>query len=219
MSSLIFHTDESKVLVATDTLATSPDGKPFKFTTKAFPLPHLRMIVAGTGFGRFVGGWFLSINEEMLVRGIDHLDCHTPSSLASRWQRFKQEFSIQDGMTTTIYHFGFSEDTGLVHSFAYRSTNDFRSERIQYGLAVKPECTVPDNCCLPRDIKMMMSDQRAVQESRPDDQRVYIGGEIVVHHLSGDGLSICTLDRFEEYARDEKAMYEAFARNRANQGV
>ena len=41
MSSLIFRTEREQVLVATDTLATSSDGKPGFFTTKAFIVPHL----------------------------------------------------------------------------------------------------------------------------------------------------------------------------------
>jgi hypothetical protein len=210
MSSLIFLTEESQVLVATDTLATSPDGQPFKYTTKAFIVPHLKIIIAGTGTGEFLGRWFVRINE-FVVKGIDNLDYHTPGDLASMWRGFKQEFSLADSFTTTVYHFGFSEETGLIHSFAYRSTNNFQSEPIeQYGLRVKPECTVLDNCCLPQDIRKMMDDQRAIQASLPKDQRVYIGGEIQIHHLSKDGFQVYTLHRFEDYDRDEKAIYDSF---------
>jgi hypothetical protein len=81
--------------VATDTLATSPDGKPLKFTTKAFILPHLKMIIAGTGAGGFLGRWFVRINDGLIVRGIDNLDYHTPRDLASMWQRHKEEFPSQ----------------------------------------------------------------------------------------------------------------------------
>jgi len=49
MSSLIVATDETQVLVVTDTLATHPDGRPLKFTTKAFVVPHLNLIIAATG--------------------------------------------------------------------------------------------------------------------------------------------------------------------------
>jgi hypothetical protein len=57
-------------------------------------------------------------------------------------------------MTTTVYHFGFSEVTGLIHSFAYRSANNFQSEKIAYGLGIKPECTIPENYSLPQDINL-----------------------------------------------------------------
>lgn len=210
MSSLIFQTEESQVLVATDTLATSPDGQPFKYTTKAFIVPHLRLLIAGTGTGGFLGRWLVRINDELAVRGIDNLDHHTSGYLASLWNRHKQEISFPDG-TATIYHFGFSEEDGTIHSFVYRSTNNFKSERIEKDyLGVKPECVVPAAYRLPQDIKKMMDDQRAIQASVPKDQRVYIGGEIQVHHLSEDGFHVYTLDRFEDYQRDEEAIYKNF---------
>lgn len=211
MSSLIFWTDESQVLVATDTLATSRDGRPFKFSTKAFIVPHLRLIIAGTGAGGFLGRWFVRVNDGVVVRGVDHMNYHTPSILASVWPGFMKEFSITD-TTTTVYHFGFSEETGLIRSFAYRSTNDFRSEPIGYGLGRKPECTLPEDYQLPRDIRKMMDDQRTIQASEPKEKRIYIGGEIVVHHLSKSGFVTYTLDRFEDYANDEAAIYENFSK-------
>jgi hypothetical protein len=211
MSSLIFYTDETQVLVATDTLATSPDGEPLKFTTKAFIVPHLKLLIAGVGVGGFLGRWFIQINDMMIVRGIDNLDYHTPRVLASIWQGHKEEISIPERIMTTVYHFGISETTGLVHSFAYRSANDFRSERLEpYGLRFKPECPVPDDYSLPQDLRKMMDDQRTIQASKPKDERIYIGGEIEVHHLSESGFQVYTLDRFEDYARDETAIYDNF---------
>ena len=210
MSSLIFHTEPSQALIATDTLAVSPDGTPFKFTTKAFNLPHLKMIIAGTGTGGFLDRWFVRINSGLLVHGVDNLDDHTPRDLAAIWSGYKQEFSLPFECTTTVYHFGFSEVTGLIHSFAYRSTGDFQSEPIAHGIAVKPECTVPSDYRIPEDIKKMMDEQRFIQNTRPKDQRVYVGGEIQIHHLSKDGCSVYTLDRFDNYDSDEEAMYKAF---------
>jgi hypothetical protein len=208
MSSLIFHTEESQVLVATDTLATSPDGEPFKFTTKAFIVPHLKLIMAGTGTGGFPGRWFSRINDYMLVKGIDALNDHATRNLASMWRGYEQEVSLPDGATVTIYHFGFSEQTGFIHSFMY-SSPDFQSERLErYGIAVKPRCSVPENYELPKDIRTIMDDQRRLQASKPQNQRVFIGGEIHVHHLTRDGFHVYTLDRFEDYGADEAAMYE-----------
>ena len=214
MSSLIFQTEESQVLVATDTLATSPDGRPFKFTTKAFIVPHLKLIIAGLGAGGFLGKWFIRINDNLVVQGIDHLDYHTPNVLASIWPGHKQEHSVPD-VTATIYHFGFSEITGLIHSFCYRSINNFRSEQIPYLMGVKPECAVPENCSLPGDLRRMMDDQRAIQASQPKEKRVYIGGEIQVHHLTKDGFQVHTVGRFEDYARDETTIYDNFSVSRA----
>jgi hypothetical protein len=67
MSSLICYADESQVLVATDTLATLPDGRPFKFATKALIVPDLKFIMAGIGMFGFLNRWFLYMNEMAVV--------------------------------------------------------------------------------------------------------------------------------------------------------
>lgn len=212
MSSLIFYTEAEQVLVATDTLATSLGGEPFMFTTKAFIVPHLQMIMCGTGAGGFLGKWFVRVNDNMVVKDIDHLDYHTPKVLAELWLGHKKEFSLPDDLTTTVYHFGFSQEDGLMHSFVYRSTNDFQSEpRSQYGLGLKPECQVPASYELPTDIKKMMDEQRAIQAARPKNERVFVGGKILIHHLTKFGFNVFTLDKFEDYESDERAIYENFS--------
>jgi hypothetical protein len=133
------------VLVATDTLATSTEGKPYMYTTKAFIVPHLHLIMAGTGVAGFLSRWFVRLNDNFIVRGIDRVNDFAPTTLPVLWQAYKEELSIKDDLMTTVYHFGFSEVTGLIHSFAYRSTNNFRSEQIPYGLRYKPKCTIPEN--------------------------------------------------------------------------
>ena len=136
MSSLIFFADHSQAFVATDTLAVLPDGKPFMFTSKAFILPHLKLIIAGTGISGFCDRWFIQVNNRLIVRGIDNLNYYTPKILPDLWMHYRQEVSLPDHLTTTIYHFGFSEDTHVIHSYAYRSTNNFTSEPVIYGSAL-----------------------------------------------------------------------------------
>jgi hypothetical protein len=212
MSSLIFHTDESQVFIATDTLATSPDGEPFLFTTKAFVVPHLWMMMAGTGAGGFLGRWFIEVNDRMIVKGIDNLDYHTPEALARLWRGYRQEYSIPDEFTTTVYHFGFADGEDAIHTYVYRSVNNFQSERLQYGVGVKPECEIPEPYKFPFDIKKMMESQRAIQATRPKAERVYIGGEIMVHHLTHQGFTIYVLDEFEDCEATECAIYENYGK-------
>jgi hypothetical protein len=80
----------------------------------------------------------------------------------------------------------------------------------QTGIGVKPECTVPASYELPGDIKKMMIEQRAIQASRPKDEKVYIGGKILIHHLSRIGFEVFALDEFEDYESTERAIYENF---------
>jgi hypothetical protein len=212
MSSLIVFTDKDQVLVATDTLATHPDGRPHKFTTKAFAIPHLHLIIASTGVLGILGRWFVLINERIITRGIDNLDLHAPSILLSFWKEYKEEFSISEDVTTSVYHFGLSECTGLIHSYRYRSSQDFKSEKLEpYGLLAKPECRIPENFSVPQSIIDMMDEQRANQAAKPKEKRVYIGGEMQMHYLSAaEGFKIFTAHRFDDYANDEIAVYTNF---------
>lgn len=213
MSSLIFYTDEAQALVATDTLATisNTEGNPLKLTTKAFILPHLRAIFAGAGLGGFLGSWLMEVNDNLCVKGVINLDYHTPDALRRLWREWNVQH-VPDYLdaTITVYHFGFSEEDGLLHSYAYRSANDFQSEPLPYGLHVKPECAVPENYQLPDDLELMMLDQRLKQAKLPPAQRVYIGGEIILYHLSPAGFRVLPLARFADYDLMEQAIYRQF---------
>jgi len=84
MSSLIFTVEQNQVLIGTDTLATTLEGKHAFFTSKVFSLPHLRLLICGTGFSGFLGSWFIHINDRMCVRGIEHLNYQTVT-LSKNW--------------------------------------------------------------------------------------------------------------------------------------
>lgn len=135
MSSLIFVTENDQAIIATDTLATSPGGEPAFFTTKAFHIPHLRMIIAGTGMSGLLGSWFLNVNDRMVVKGIRNLDFHAPELLRQNWSDLKESIGIPDDLTTTVYHFGFTEDD-VIATYVYRSINDFETESLAYGIGI-----------------------------------------------------------------------------------
>ncbi|MBT1072941.1 hypothetical protein [Pelotalea chapellei] len=214
MSSLIFYTNESQALIATDTLATSNKipGVPFKFTTKAFIVPHLRMVIAGTGCGGFCDRWFLHINDRMIVKGIVNLDYHTPKNLALLWSSYKKEFSIPDNATTTIFHFGFSEEDQKLYPIMYSSADNFESKVIPYGLSGKPEFNCPESYELPKDFKTMMNSQRELQSSETKENKIYIGGEILLIRLEIDGFIVQSLGRFDDYDSDKSAIYSNYGK-------
>ena len=199
MSSLIFYTDQDQILVVTDTLVVKPDGNPMMYCSKAIYLPHIRTIIAGTGVGMFSGDWSMQVNNRMVVAGIDNLDFHTPIALCKRWQQYKGEHALPADLTTTVYHFGLSEETGFVRSYAYRSTHSFASEQLGYGYGLKPECTPPQKENLIEEIPRMMVEQRKNQESKPFSDRVYIGGEAIAIYLNKSGCSIFSVFQFEDF--------------------
>ena len=53
-----------------------------------------------------------------------------------------------------------------------------------------------------------MDEQRAIQASKPKEDRLYIGGEIEVNYLAKDGFRVYTLHRFADYDRDETAIFD-----------
>ena len=214
MSSLIFYTDASQALVATDTLAVKPGGAPRLFCIKAIYLPHLRTIIAGTGLGMFAGDWANHVNNRLIVAGLRNLDYHTPDGSRTLWTHAKERDDIPNSLTTTVYQIGVSEDDGEVRAFAYRSANDFgevrafayrsandfESEPLGHGTRAKPECAFPSEGHLLHHLQPMMIEQRAIQDAMPPEDRLYIGGECVVMHLTKETCVTSTLFRFKDYA-------------------
>lgn len=148
----------------------------------------------------------------MVLRGIENLDYHTPGELHCLWEQYKAESSLTDGLTTTVYHFGFSEDSGNVISFAYRSTTNFASERLQFGVGVKPECTVPEANLLDH-IESMMYEQRSIQATKPLSERVHIGGKAIAIHLTQQSCNFTELFEFADFRRQELEMLQAYRNN------
>jgi hypothetical protein len=54
----------------------------------------------------------------------------------------------------------------------------------------------------------MMDEQRATQRARPSKDRIYIGGEIQIHHLMQAGFNVYRLDRFDDFDADAQTMFE-----------
>lgn len=212
MSSLIFYTDPSQALVATDTLAVTPDGTPLMYGSKALYLPHLKTIIAGTGLGSFSGGWANYVNDRLIVRGLRNLDFHTPEGLRGQWARMKAHQGVPDSMTTTVYQIGVSEDDGEIRAYAYRSANDFESELLAHGTRAKPECSFSSEGHIAQHLRPMMLEQRSIQALKPPDERLYIGGECVVMHLTKETCTTATLFRFDDYDEHLNKIFAVFPR-------
>ena len=134
----------------------------------------------------------------MLVRGMEHLDEYTTSALCKLWEANSAR-SLCEDLTTTVYHIGFSEESGEVTTFAYRSSSNFASERLQHGFAVKPECVVPDGDDILALIEPTMEEQRRTQAKVALEKRIHIGGEAIAMHLTDQGCNTFRLFRFPDY--------------------
>lgn len=217
MSSLIYFTNEDQAVVATDTLAVDVDGQPKIFVDKAFMLPRLRMIVAGTGAGGFADAWALQAGTTMAVRDIVALDRFTPAALREAWEKFKADLTeLPEDFTTTVYHFGFEAGDGPMRVFVYRSTTGFQSEaQPTGGLGAKPKCTLPGDASVewPGHFRVMMDEQREIQSKVPLKDRVHIGGEVNVIVLNrNDGFSCFTQSSFDDYPAQLEAVLRRHTR-------
>lgn len=211
MSSLIFTIRKDCIYVATDTLAVSYDEHPVLFTTKAFVVPHLKMIIAGTGIGGLPGQWFITVNNKMAVKGIDNLDYHTPVNIAGLYHSWIKDTSVGEinrlYLSATIYHFGLSEISGDMVGYAYRSENGFKSEQLVYGTGIKPPCKLPEGFQFKDDVKRLMEEQRRVQAAFTAGSRVCIGGEIIVIHQTKKGFEVFTAGKFDDYTDTIKSIF------------
>ena len=59
----------------------------------------------------------------------------------------------------------------------------------------------------------MMREQRQIQANKPKEERLYIGGEIQIHHLDKNGFKVFTLDRFEDFEAHQTAIYENYEKH------
>ncbi len=207
MSSLIFDLSPEAVVLATDTLATDPDGTPAYFTSKALFVPHLKTIIAGTGCAGFSTRWAQQVTDKMLLRGIENLDYHTPQGLSVLWEEYQRSEDFPEGMTTTVYQLGLSEDAGVMKGFAYRSADGFVSEPLNYGMRMKPECSVPEGQEGLEIFRTMMLEQREIQSKKERSERVYIGGQGIVMILDANSCTTATLFDFDDFLRDSETAF------------
>src|SRR5215813_11334493 len=142
MSLLMFALAPTRVMVVTDTLAIAADGSPLLFASKCIPVPHLNLVVAGTGVAALESRWVALLQDRMLSRDVDMVDRHAPAALAGLWNGLRREHG-SSGHTATVYHFGRSEASGAYVGYAYRSAAGFASERLAYGFGVRPAPAVP----------------------------------------------------------------------------
>ncbi|MEO9607873.1 MULTISPECIES: hypothetical protein [Alphaproteobacteria] len=210
MTSFICMMGEDQVILATDTLATTPDGTPSFFTSKATHVPHLKSLIMGTGVGGFANRWASHVAASMVLSGINNLDYHTPSALRGLWEEYRKEHDVPADITTTVYHFGLSEEDAKMCGFAYRSTDNFLSEPLNYGWRFKPECSVPDSDDMAIIIETMMREQRQIQETRPLNERVFIGGDAILHHLVPQSYAAYNLFKFEDYGEMMRAIFSNY---------
>jgi hypothetical protein len=207
MSLLLFQLDAESVIVATDTLATRVDGRPYLLVSKCTVLPHLGSVIAFTGNAAIGQRWAAAVQSNLLCRDFDMLDQHTPDNLRQIAAEVEREHGAVPG-SSTIYHFGHSAKEKQYVGYAYRSESDFGSEQLGYGFGMKPPPdTIPTDTPATIEEIVELADQiRDEQNALPPSERLWIGGELVFTVLAQGYISVNTMHRFADFDAQWLAM-------------
>jgi hypothetical protein len=204
MTALNFVIQENQVCLAMDTLSISAnDRKPHAYVTKFIALPHLQLIVAGTGHGDILSEWFALVRSSVVATDIEHLNQYATDAISKIASN--QE---QNEISATVYHFGYSKNKKRFIGYAYRSTNNWVPEELKEGIGIKPaiKYNFEDDFQLPSSFVKLIIRQRELDLELPLEERIGIGGDIhfVVMNYNAINISICY--RFPSYDDDFQEM-------------
>jgi hypothetical protein len=203
MTALVFALQPDQVCLAMDTLVVGADDRlPMSFQRKFLSLPDSELIVAGTGLANFINGWFAYLSALARVGDIDDLNAIAPGVLKAS----ADAFGGLGDITTTLYHFGYSRKNARYVGYAYRSINEFRPEKLQDALGLKPVVPVAptDNIQFPDFLIDIVIAQQRADRDLPIQQQLGIGGEIEFAVLSQRTTRIETVYRFISFERERQ---------------
>ena len=199
MTAMNWSLHPKQLLLFCDTLATDgSDHLPRGLTTKVFVLGHLNAVICGAGLANAVSEFYGHVVANMVVKDIKHLDEFAPDIIAGIFERLIEPLppSSDKQPTATIYSFGWIQEEERLGGFAYRSTNDFVSERLGYGTCVKPPTNdlsiVEQITSLEGFIELMIT-QQAEDRCKARKDRLGIGGDILLYSIEVGESSAVTL--------------------------
>lgn len=207
VSLIIFIQERDATHIVTDTLATTVDGIPMMFQTKAWAVPHLNMAIAVTGLANLGAAWYNTLRDRAVARDITDVAEFAPHYLRSHFAELEEEErgSVETArVTCTVYQFGFHRGTGRAVRYVYRSRDNFEPEYFdEPGFGVKPApgadgetLDLPES---PAQIVELAIRCRAEQDRRPLADRIFIGGELHMLTLADGFAQTRRLARFSDY--------------------
>jgi hypothetical protein len=205
MTALVFALQPDQVCLAMDTLVIdAKDRLPLSFQRKFLPVPDCDLVIAGTGHADFITAWFEHSQSHYGSMSIDALDSVVPEVFRSS---VEAEGGL-NGLTVTIYHFGYSAAEERYVGYAYRSERDFQSERLQYALGFKPAVLIAptDDIRFPEFLVDIVLEQQRHDNRAPIKERVGIGGEIEFVVMTDRTIQIETVHRFSSYENESRCI-------------
>lgn len=200
MTALNWLLKEDKCVIAADTLAFIQDNQPKQFVSKILPLPHLNMVICGTGNSELIIRYYMAIQLHVIAR-----DMYSLNSIAKNLLlQLNKDYSEEE--TSKIFHFGYSEINDRFEGYMFQSAESFSIEKIAFGFGVHP--------ALPFELveniaNNAYNDDYYFTQLISEQKRkavVSIGGEIQRAVLSYNGCSLSTIFRFEDYEENYVSM-------------
>lgn len=196
MTLLNYYLSDNEIILIMDTLSSYAVTKqPHCFCTKFFPLPHLDMIMCGTGLHNVIIKWFELLSSNMVAKDIDHLNEFTPNILKDI---FKENI-LEKESATSIYHFGINKEDKFI-GYKYWSVDNFEPFALpRNGWAYKPDSErlrrfLSSNDTY--DFWDIVTLQYTNDKKEQFDKKVGIGGDIIVCSMSREGIGIKKLFSF-----------------------
>ena len=185
-----------------DSLSIRDGGKPHKYVTKIFPLPHVKAAMCGIGNLNIVIDWFSDLQLNAVVCKFPFLNELVPTQLLKIGDKYPTE-----GHQTTIYHFGFDEEERRFRGFKFRSDKNYQMEELDYGIGIRPYGEKLHDILinglkhlqLNEAIVKLMVAQKAKDESLNPEKRAGIGGEIHILQITEDSQFLWCWRRFPDF--------------------
>lgn len=200
MSALAFEIQQGKISVAVDTLATDELGENRCDVSKALYVPHLDCLFAVTGALFMLDRLPDAIMRNMVSRGSE-FTLQASDILQELWIEHIGPAAISLGSvvkvpSTSVFQFGFSSKSGLPECFMYHSSDDFQPRPLE-GSAHKPANTIPgDRIEYPMEFVRVIDGLRNIEEARRFEDRIHIGGRVILHTLMPKFAAVMTIHDF-----------------------
>lgn len=184
MTALLYVLAPRRAYVAMDSRVCAADGSAARFASKLCVLPHVGVVVCGTGLGNLLFDWIHLIQQRIDAHDILELDQVTPVSLRRLWHYAEPHGTAM----ATIYHFGYAVSLRRFVGFAYRSCCGFASYRLGDGFGADPAegldlqavarrtRAARSDRAMQRILHAVLEDQRQIDAHRAPALRRSIGG-------------------------------------------
>ncbi|MCK9471778.1 MAG: hypothetical protein M0Q88_08510 [Bacilli bacterium] len=206
MTALIFNYSRNDVMVAMDTLGHYPNKQQFIHHTKFYYFKEERVIICGVGIAGLKKDWYEFILYKQINKDILTLDRLATKKLLEFDKLYPNELGA------TIYQFGYNNRTDEFMGFAYRKSNGFISEALEYGITARPGIEdsfvikAPDIAeiivsgsnfnRIHHPFIEIMKEQKRADDMEDIDNRAFIGGEIELISINKDSCSVDTIYKF-----------------------